>query len=792
MNFITKKYHYTLKKIIYLFNNRFFKNEFIDLLAKYTIVFSVFWGILFLFSIIIIPINTEIDYSQEIYSDNGELIHAFLSNDHKWRLKTDLDMVSPLLIKSIINKEDKYFNYHCGYNPYSILKAFFNNFTSGKVNSGASTISMQVIRLIEKRDRTYINKFIEIFRAVQLEIFHSKDEILELYLSLLPYGGNIEGVESASYIYFNTPPSRLSLAQSVTLAIIPNNPNLYRIDRSTNVMNFRNKWLKIFKTKNTFEANAIDYALSESIVSARYEMPNLAPHFCDFIKSNFHDKLVNSSINLRAQNEIANILKNYNNILKSKGITNSSALVIDNYTHKVIAYCGSVDYNDTISEGQNNGITAERSPGSTLKAALYALAFDKGLYTPKSIINDIPTEFNGYIPENFDLKFYGPVSVEFALFSSLNIPAVKVLQKIGLDNFLQILKFGGFKSISKDSKKLGLSMILGGCTANLFELTRLFSAFACQGKLYNISYFSNKTDDNFVQLFSPEASFLINDILSVKDNRIETQAIKIRNIKIPDIAWKTGTSFGKRDAWTIGFNSRYTVGVWSGNFNGNGSPFIIGSEIALPIVCDIFNSLPNTNTNTKKIKLTKNLAHRYICRSSGKVPNEFCTELVQDYYIGKVTNSEKCDIHKQIFLSSDSSVEYCTGCLPDTGYIKAVFPVFEPSLTMWFEQNSINYRSIPNHNLECKAKFTGEGPIIISPSSNYVYYIEQGAEQEISLQAINRINKGSIYWYIDGTFYNKSKTGEKIFFKPEKEYYTIKCIDFQARESSINVKIIFY
>ena len=778
------------KIIIQFFKNKKFNNEFFDLLYKYFVIFSVFWFILFLSIFILFPINTNIEYSQEIYSDNNELIKAFLTNDHKWRLKTNLDNVSPTLTKSIINKEDKYFYYHIGYNPYSIIKALISNTGAWKVNSGASTISMQVIRLLENRDRTYINKLVEILRAIQLETFYPKTEILELYLSLLPYGGNIEGVESAAYIYFNTPPSRLSIAQSVTLAVIPNNPNLYRLDRSVNVISFRNKWLRKFRESRVFDSKLIDYAIQENLQTARYSIPNLAPHFADFIKSNYKEQLINSTINLKSQKEISNILSNYNNILKSKGITNASSIVIDNYTHSVIAYCGSVNYDDSLAQGQNNGILAYRSPGSTLKAALYALALDKGLYTPKSIINDIPTDFNGYVPENFDKKFYGPVSLEFALFSSLNIPAVKILQKVGLDNFIQILKLSSFREITKNSKKLGLSMILGGCDVNLFELTRLFSAFACGGKLFNISFSKDSVESKYIQLFSEASAYLINEILSVKDNRMETQVVKIRNIKMPDIAWKTGTSFGKRDAWTIGFNSRYTVGVWVGNFDGAGSPFIVGSEVALPILCDIFNTLPSSNI--RKISEPKQIARRYVCKTSGKVPNELCTDLTSDYYIKNVSNSEKCNIHKQVYLSSDSTVEYCTGCIPSFGFIKAVFPIYEPSLTLWFDQNNIDYQRIPNHNPECKAKFSGDGPIIISPSSNYVYYLEQGAGQEISLQSINRINKGSLYWYIDGEYYKASQTGDKIFFKPEKEFYTIKCIDFQSRESNIELKIKFY
>jgi len=354
---------------------------------------------------------------------------------------------------------------------------------------------MQVARLLEPKDRTYWNKIVEVFRAFQLELRYSKEEILEIYLSLLPFGGNIEGVKSASYIYFDRPPDKLSLAQSILLAVIPNDPNSLRLDRSNDeIIEKRNYWITKFKNDNLFAQLDLADALEEPVETNRFEIPTLAPHFCYFIKERFNKNKIITKLDLSIQQTAENLLSRHVKRIFYKGITNGAVLVVDNKNSSVVGYCGSADFYDDGSFGQVNGITAIRSPGSTLKAALFAYAFDVGMLTPQMKLADIPIDFNGYQPENYDLKFYGNVSADFALVNSLNIPSVSLLRNAGSTNFINLLEDCGFEEIQKQKDKLGLSLILGGCGVSLEELTRLFSSFARKGELHSLVYDESESE----------------------------------------------------------------------------------------------------------------------------------------------------------------------------------------------------------------------------------------------------------------------------------------------------------
>jgi len=452
-----------------------------ELLNKYhrtvKIVFTILLG--FILLDLLFPLPERKEFSKEIHSKDGTLLTAYLTLDDKWRLRTEFEEVSPELIAAIIEKEDRWFYNHFGMNPVSLIRSLYRNIISGQTESGASTITMQVARMLEPKSRTYLNKFFEMFRAIQLEIKYSKEEILELYLSMLPFGGNIEGVKSASYIYFNRPPDKLSLAQSIMLAVIPNDPNSLRLDRSNEkIIEKRNYWINKFNNNKVFSSVDLKDASEEPIEKKRYAMPVLAPHFSYYIRNNFKGDILNTTLNLTIQHTAENLLSRHVRKVFYKGITNGAVLVIDNKNSSVAAYCGSADFYDEGSFGQVNGITAVRSPGSTLKAALYAYAFDEGNLTPQMKFADIPTDFHGYQPENYDLKFYGNISAEFALVNSLNIPAVKLLEQVRLSNFINLLEGSGFNQIPKQKNKLGLSLILGGCGTNLHELAALFSSFA--------------------------------------------------------------------------------------------------------------------------------------------------------------------------------------------------------------------------------------------------------------------------------------------------------------------------
>jgi len=742
---------------------------------------------------LIFPLPRMKSFSTEIYAKDGTLLTAYLTREDKWRMFTTLDEITPELKKAIIEKEDSWFYWHPGVNPVSLVRAFISNVTSGKRVSGASTITMQLSRLLEPKPRTYLNKIAEVFRALQLELYYSKDEILEMYLSLLPYGGNIEGVKAASYIYFKRPPGKLSLAQSVMLSVIPNNPNGLRIDKKVeHAISERNFRLKKFIDEKVFNKDELKNALDETLKPNRYKIPTIAPHFCNYILQNNNQQKVNTTLDLSIQTKAEDLLWNYVQRAYGRGVTNGAVLIIDNKTMSVAAYCGSADFYNISASGQVDGVRAIRSPGSTLKPFLYSQAFNSGKYTPKMKLLDVPTDFSGYQPENYNYKFNGEVTMSFALGNSLNVPAARLLQDVGLKDFISLLEKGGFTQITKDENKLGISLILGGCGVTLEQLAKLYTVFSHKGKLYPLNYLKNKNENisNGLSFFDEATTYMVSEILS-NLKRPDLPKDFISSSKLPRIGWKTGTSYGKRDAWAVGYNPNYTIGVWMGNFDGKGSPYLSGAEMAVPLLFDLFNTIDYDNKGNWFIK-PDDLLKRKVCAETGLLPTKYCKNLADDYFIEKVSHNNFCSLNEEVFVNEKHTIEYCPDCLPSKGYVKAVYPHYQPELEMWFKENNVDYIKHPPHNPNCEMRFTDKGPVIISPSKNYEYLVEKNTNEEILLRAAPDAAVRKHYWYINNKFYRSSSPGENIFFRPSEEKYKITCLDDKGRDESIKIHVKYY
>ncbi|MFH1196794.1 MAG: penicillin-binding protein 1C [bacterium] len=738
------------------------------------------------------PLPSPKTYSKVIQSSNGTLLTSYLTQDDKWRMRTRLEEVTPELVAGIIAKEDKSFFFHSGVDFTAIVRALYQNIVSRKRESGASTITMQVVRLLEPAERNYFNKFREMIRAYQLELHYSKKEILEMYLSLLPYGGNIEGVKSASYIYFNRPPNKLSLAQSITLAVIPNNPNKFRLDVSTEpVRKMRNYWVKKFVAEETFKKNDLLDALDEPMTAQRFTVPNLAPHFSLFMNDISNEDIVRTTLDLKTQLIAEKLLFNHVNRVKGKNVSNGAVIIIDNKASSVVAYCGSADFNDINASGQVNGVTAIRSPGSTLKPGLYALAFDLGILTPKMRLMDIPTDFGGYEPENYELKFNGYVTAQYALMNSLNIPAVQLLREVTFTRFVNILANSGFGEIAKQKNQLGLSMILGGCGVTLEQLTHFFTLFANGGELYPLNYeIENIGRKEGNKIFTPGSVYLISQILS-NNERPDFPNALLYNTNLPRIAWKTGTSFGKKDAWAVGYSPRYTIGVWMGNFDGKGSPHLSGAEMAVPLLFDLFNAV-DYGSNKEWFKKPKDVGIRKVCAETGMLPTQYCANTIDDFYLKNISPNKECDLYKEIYVNLNGTIEYCTECLPNEGYKKEAYPVYPPEITLWFTSQNIIVKKPPPHNPLCQAKFSTKGPAIISPSRDFEYLIEEGKKQEILLQAASDATVKKQYWYVNDMYFKECTPGEKIFFAPQKGKIKITCMDDKGRSETVNITVKSY
>ena len=392
----------------------------------------VFGGLFFLFLTLnfLAPLKVEIDYAPIVISEENIVLHSFLSKDEKWRMMIEPQEITQELKTAFIHKEDRYFYRHCGFNPLAMLRAAANNIVSGTRTSGASTITMQVARLLEPKPRTYGNKLIEVFRAIQLELRYSKEEILQLYLNLVPYGGNVEGVKGAALLYFDKAPNHLSLAEITALTVIPNRPTSLQLGRyNDEIVKARDHWLRKFQEDLVFDSLEISDALSEPLVAQRQQAPRNAPHLSWRLKNKYSDQpIIRATINWALQQKVEKLARNHINLWSQKGVHNAAVVVLDNASGSVLSYVGSADFYDTRDGGQVDGVQAVRSPGSTLKPLLYALAMDKGMVTPQTKLLDVPVNYSGYEPENFDQQFHGPVSVKFALANSLNVPAVKAIR----------------------------------------------------------------------------------------------------------------------------------------------------------------------------------------------------------------------------------------------------------------------------------------------------------------------------------------------------------------------------
>ena len=639
----------------------------------------IFFGLDFSF-----PVNTTVPYSTLITARDGSILHAFLSHDDKWRMYTELPEITPTLRDAILFKEDKYFYYHPGFNPVAMLRAATRNLLTGRRTSGASTITMQTVRLLEPRNRTYTNKLIELFRAMQLEIHYSKDEILQLYLNLLPYGGNIEGLKSASLLYFGKLPVLLSLAELTTLTIIPNRPSSLRLGVHNDlVMKERNRWLTRFRQARLFDERTIRDAQDEPLEAYRREAPQRAPHLAYRLRSeNPNVPTVHATLNPAIQATAEQLVERYASRIRAFNIHNAAVLIVDNKTQEVVAYVGSADFANSFDGGQVDGIRAVRSPGSALKPILYGLAFDAGVITPKTKLVDVPTNFGGYEPDNYDRRFNGPVTAEFALANSLNIPAVALLKEMGTSALVATLQKARFSAIKRQANELGLSMILGGCGVTLEEMTRLYVGLANEGRWFPLNFTlpsapqtnASKQPDG-VDLLSPEAAYLVTHTLT-QITRPDLPNNFDNSYHLPRIAWKTGTSYGRRDAWSIGYNQRYTIGVWVGNFSGVGVPELSGANTATPLLFQLFNVLDyNSPTGWFRVpKEASTLSMRIICPETGDIPGEFCQNPTTDYCITGVSRYRICQHRKAVFTNPSATVSYCVQCRPDSGRRASFLP----------------------------------------------------------------------------------------------------------------------
>lgn len=748
-----------------------------------------FFTIISLILFLLIPMpELHPPYSTLLKDRQGRIIHAFLSRDQQWRFQIEENTEIPEKLKiTILLSEDKRFYFHPGFDPVSLIRALFINLKAGKILQGGSTITMQTIRILEPRERTYPVKLKEIIQAIKLEILYSKEKILGLYLSNLPMGGNLSGIRAGSLRYFGKDIEELTWAECATLSAILKSPKKILSNNFKDYLKEkRDGILKILKKYKIIDEFTLSASIKEPLPSGIFPFPRYAPHFSRYLYREGVRGNVNTSLDLNFQELIESLGINNYPRFKALGVNSYSIVVLDTESGKILAYVGSPSFYDK-RDGQVDGVQAPRSTGSILKPFLYALFLDRGLATEKTLLPDFPMNFGNFSPENSDREYRGAVSLKEALISSLNIPAVFLLKKYGVENFYNFLKKAELSTLSKDSSRYGLSLIVGGAEGKLLEITNLYRILSNKGCWSPPSYLSDGKEQVKKRLISEgSANIIFNILQDLKRPEVIYYSIYPERNKF---AWKTGTSFKQRDGWAVGTNENYTIGVWVGNFSGEGNQNIMGASLAGPLLFQIFSMLPET----KKQGIERAGLKEYpVCEKSGLAPKEECTEISLVLVPEKVRNLPLCPYHKSYLVDENLNKTICSACWENMTPVKKTFFILPPKMKYYSQLYGKPVEEVPVHNPLCRIKQTGNIKIIY-PEDGTVLKIPRefdGNFQKIVLKVGSSSKEKEIKWLLDGIIIARTEGSGEISIEIGEGNHFFQILDEEGNSASVRFKII--
>lgn len=711
-------------------------------------------------------------YSVSVLDNNGKIIGVYLNKDEQWHLKS-IDKIPEKLKTAVMVFEDKNFYSHNGVDFSAVIRALKDNIFE-KRRTGASTITMQAVKMAQPKERSYFNKYLEIVHAFKLEKYYKKDEILKMYLNNAPYGGNVVGYKTASYMYFRKSPKELTWSEAALLAVLPNSPGLMNVEKNREkLIEKRNFLLKKLYEKNFINERQYRISLKEPVPDKRYSFPVLALHLVRrLVNENRDKKIIKSTINSEIQKKTEKAVKDYSEFLKLSGINNTAVLIIDNKNYEVTAYAGSQDFYDFKNNGQVDGITAKRSPGSLLKPFLYAKVIDEGIAAPQSKIPDVPLYFSNFSPQNADKKYYGMVEMRDALIKSLNIPFVELLKDYGEDKFFYFLKdILNFED--RNPERYGLSLILGTKEFTMEEIGILYSGLANYGNFKNLKYTEESTEEER-QLLTKGASYLT---LTTMRELERPGMEKFYREKNP-VSWKTGTSHGRRDGWAAGITPEWTVVVWTGNFTGEGNPNLTGVYTGGNLLFNILKILPKTEkdfimpSDLEKIEVDKETGYRLKYDVPYKeifYPKDAKPLKASPYYkkIFVNKNGEEIDSRDESFNEREEK------------YI-LVYPL---EVVNYFVRENLDVSNIFSEKTAKKTiKF-------IYPKNNLKIIVPKDFDGEKSLIVkIANIKNQELYWYVNKEYAGKSREKERSFnFK--KGEYEITVVSESGETAKINFQV---
>ncbi|MHC0443890.1 penicillin-binding protein 1C [Flavobacterium sp. 3-218] len=744
-------------------------------------------------------------YSTVIESKEGELLGAKIARDGQWRFPAQ-DSVPDKFKKCIVYFEDEYFYKHPGFNPGAMTNAFKQNRKAGKVVRGGSTLTQQVIRLSRKgKNRTYFEKFIEIILATRLELGYSKNEILEMYAAHAPFGGNVVGLEMASWRYFGVQSNQLSWAENAVLAVLPNAPSLiYPGKNQIKLLNKRNRLLLKLHQEGIIDKQTYELSIEEPLPQKPYDLPQIAPHLLQRVAKNEEGTRVKTTIDYALQNRVNQIARYYYNQYKQNEVHNLAILVIDVQSRNVMSYVGNAPA-DADHQKDVDIIDAPRSTGSILKPLLYGAMLDDGELLPNTLIADIPTQISGYTPQNFNLTFDGAVPAHRALSRSLNIPAVLMLQDFGVNKFYEELQKFKLKNINKTPDHYGLSLILGGAESNLWDLCRTYANLSSTVNYFNKNkgqYRTNEfTELNYKNDFKPDFGSETNqkNILGAGSIWLTYNAMEEVNRPEGDeawkfydsslkIAWKTGTSFGNRDAWAIGTNSRYVVGIWVGNATGEGRPTLTGVTSAAPILFDVFNLLPRQRWFDTPCN---DLAEVEVCRLSGYLAKDNCPKIKQ-WVTKKGKSTKVCPYHKTIHLDKTEQFQVNSSCENIDNIVTKNWFVLPPVMAWYYKSQHIEYLPLPPFKEACEGTQTTTMDFIYPKANSKIYLTKDFSSnvQPVILKVAYSERDKELFWYVDDVYKATTKTFHELAITPTTGTHYITVVDASGNEIRRKIEIV--
>ena len=729
------------------------------------------------------PLLDGVSFSQCVRDRNGKLLRVTLTTDQKYRVWTSLPNISPALIDATLQFEDKYYRQHPGVNPVALVRAAFSWRPRG-AHSGASTITMQLARLrYHLPTRTFSGKFVQIVRALELERHYSKSDILEAYLNLAPYGRNIEGAGAASQIYFGKTAAHLTKPEAISLCVIPQSPTRRALftDRDNRALDSaQSGWYDRAKISSQFSARSFS-------ARAQTERKFLAPHFVQqvLVAEKRPDEIV-TTLDLPKQQLIERRIADYIGTNRGRGIQNAAALLIDTRSMDVLAQVGSADFFNAEIQGQVDGTRASRSPGSTLKPFVYALGLEQGLIHPLSILSDAPQSFGDYDPENFDREFVGPIRACDALARSRNLPAVELASQLRHPTLYEFLRGAGVK-LPRSEALYGLTLPLGGAEVTMEDLVRLYAALANNGELRPL----RRTARDPIALrgrriIMPEAAFLTLEMLNLPRPEISSAY----SDQAAPIFWKTGTSHGFHDAWSVAVFNHYVLGVWIGNFDGHASGNFVGRIAAAPLLFQIIDSLRAGWPEPRQPHLPPpgaNLKRVSFCAVSGDLPEPFCTQQVEGWFIPGISPIKLCDVHQEVLVDVESGLRVPR----DDGTRKlrrVVYEFWPTELLSIFRRAGVSRKLpppfLPGTSPELIAR-TGNAPRIISPAdADKILLTSAGT---IALRARTDADVREIYWFAGNTFIARANPQDVVAWKAAPGAYELTALDDHGRAASHNI-----